>query len=135
MSLQQGDAAAPPSLNGAELLRQINDPLKLWSIHAVGDAVTLCHDAACAPCTHYVQHLVSHMGTFDLSPEQVKEAVCKAWPHIVDTIRQEAERPLNERYASLQHYQLSELGRLQELKDEYTDLCARHKELEVLCKV
>jgi hypothetical protein len=75
------------------------------------------------------------MGTFGLSPEQVKEAVCKAWPCVVDTIRREAERPLNERYTSLQRYQLSESGWLQELKDEYTDLHARHKELEVLCKV
>jgi hypothetical protein len=72
---------------------------------------------------------------FGLSHEQVKEAVCKAWPCIVDTIRREAERPLNERFTSLQHYQLSESDRLQELEDEYTDLRARHKELEVLCKV
>jgi hypothetical protein len=82
-----------------------------------------------------VEHLLLHMGTFGLSHEWVKEAVCKAWPHVVDTIRQEAERPLNERFASLQRYQLSESDRLQELEDEYTDLHAKHKELEVLCKV
>jgi hypothetical protein len=72
---------------------------------------------------------------FGLSPEWVKEAVCKAWPCVVDTIRREAKRPLNERYASLQRYQLSEPGWLQELEDEYMDLRVRHKELEVFCKV
>jgi hypothetical protein len=93
-SLQQGDAAVPPSLNGAELLSQNNSLLKLWSIHTIGDTVTLCYDAACAPCIQYVEHLLLHMGTFGLPLEQVREVTSKAWPHLIETTQEEAARPL-----------------------------------------
>jgi hypothetical protein len=53
----------------------------------------------------------------------------------VDTIRQEAERPLNEKFTGFQHYQEAELDQLQELKDDYKDLLAKHKDLKALCKV
>jgi hypothetical protein len=39
------------------------------------------------------------------------------------------------KYTGLQHHQLAELGWLQELEGEYEYLLARHKDLEVLCKV
>jgi hypothetical protein len=129
-----GDAAAPPSLNGAELFRQNDTPSKPWSIHAIGDTVTLCNNVDCIPCVEYAQHLFHHTGTFGLPLEWVREVVSKAWPHLIETIQQEAERPLKERLAGLECYTQAEQEQYTDLDNTHEDLQVRHEDLKELCK-
>jgi hypothetical protein len=93
-SLAHRDTPTPLSLNRAELLRQNDSLPKLWSIHTIGDAIALCHDAACTPCAQYVEHLLLHTGMFGLPLEWVQEVASKAWPHLIETTQEEAARPL-----------------------------------------
>jgi hypothetical protein len=124
----------PPSLNGAKLLRQNDSLLKLWSIHTIGNTVTLCHNAACAPCAQYVEHLLLHMGMFGLPLEQVQEVASKAWPCLIETTQEEATRPLTRRLADLQHYMQDEQEWHTDLKNALEDLRVRHEDLKELCK-
>jgi hypothetical protein len=117
--------SVPPSLNGAKLLWQNEAPPKPWSIYAMGNAVILYYDAECAPCIQYVQHLFHYMGTFGLPLEWVQEVVGKAWPHLVESIKREAERPLKEKLTSLKHYIQKEVDRLDELNSDHEDLWIR----------
>jgi hypothetical protein len=131
-SLAHRDTPAPPSLNGAELLRQNNSLPKPWSIHTIGNAIALCHNVACTPCTQYVEHLLLHMGKFGLPLEQVQEVASKAWPCLIETTHEEATRPLTQRLAGLQHYMQDKQEWHTDLEDALEDLRARHEDLKEL---
>jgi hypothetical protein len=134
LSWQHRDTTAPPSLNRAELFRQNDTPSKPWSIHAIGDAVTLCHNVDCIPCVEYAQHLFCHTGTFGLPPEWVQEVVSKAWPCLIETMQQEVKRPLKERLAGLEHYTQAKQEWYTNVDNVYEDLQVRHEDLKELCK-
>jgi hypothetical protein len=48
-----------------------------------------------------MEHLLLHTGTFGLPLEQVQEVAKKAWPYLIETIQEEAARPLKRRLANL----------------------------------
>jgi hypothetical protein len=100
----------------------------------MGDTVSLYHDAACAPCTQYVQHLFLHTGIFGLPLKQVQEVVDKAWPCLVESIQRKAEKPLEEKLASLQHHLQKEEDQLNKLDSDYEDLGIRYNDLMEICK-
>jgi hypothetical protein len=49
-----------------------------WTIHNLGEAITVCHDKECGPCFEYMGHILSHPGSFNLHNEDIIGAIEKA---------------------------------------------------------
>jgi hypothetical protein len=63
------------SINPVALIHQGLSQIPQWSIHAVLDAVIICHDRDCELCAQYVRHLFMHQGSYGLPLDGIKQAV------------------------------------------------------------
>jgi hypothetical protein len=107
--------------------RERND--QEWTIHHLGEAITVCHDKECGPCFAYMAHVLSHPGSFNLHDENVIGAIEKVWPHFIPTLKQKLTLPLVRDNTDLTGRLKRTSEQLDELKDKYKDLCNKNSQL------
>jgi hypothetical protein len=88
----QLDVPEHRSISALVETRERND--REWTIHYLGEAITVCHDKACGPCFTYTEHVLSHPRSFSLHDEDVIGAIEKEWPHFIPTLEQKLTLPI-----------------------------------------